>query len=385
MRAPTHPAAIRHRARALQHRQVSPTSTETARSSSASSAPATSTTAATSRSFVDGAKRFGEPKDWKVIARGNVSTADALSAARALCAQKVDMVALGAGSLSDAIPASEEPACEKTVWYVPAQGNIAQTPRILLSEDSVNQNLLAAGHAAGMLMKDKNLDTAGFVGGLDVEFEQRASVAFKAGVRSVLPDAKVLISFAGDQNDSAKAKEATQAQLRQGAKVIYPYLGGSTDAAARLANETGVLTLTPGTDRCASTDPKFDISVIFDPGSYLTAALQQFADGKMEVGTKKTWMMGVDEVPTVKFCNGTDEQNKQLRAVHVRHRLRQDRRRRRSQAPWFLRSRSRAPGPQQRSRRQPFAAWNQQGVRQGRRQRQRGSVDQPRTDPRSAG
>lgn len=264
------------------------------------------------QSFVDGAERFSKPKGWKVIARGSVSTADALSAARALCAQKVDMVALGAGSLSDAIPASEEPACKDTVWYVPAQGNIAQTSRILLSEDSVNQNLLVAGHATGLLMQEKKLAKAGFVGGLDVEFEQRASVAFKAGVRSVLPDAEVLITFAGDQNDSAKAKEATQAQLRQGAQVIYPYLGGSTDAAARLANESGALTLTPGTDRCSSTDPKFDVSVIFDPGSYLTAALQQFADGKLEIGTKKTWKMGVDAVPVVKFCAGTDDQNQKL-------------------------------------------------------------------------
>ncbi|WP_218833769.1 BMP family lipoprotein [Rhodococcus sp. ACPA4] len=264
------------------------------------------------QSFVDGAETFSKPKGWTVIARGNVSTADALSAARALCAQKVDMIALGAGSLADAIPASEEPACKNTVWYVPAQGNIAQTPRILLSEDSVNQNLLAAGYAAGLLMQDKQLNQAGFVGGLDVEFERRAAAAFKSGVRSVLPDANVLTSFAGDQNDSAKAKEATQAQLRQGAKVIYPYLGGSTDAAARLANQAGALTLTPGTNRCASTDPTFDISVIFDPGSYLTAALAQFADGKLEIGTKKTWKMGVDAVPTVKFCNGTDEQNQKL-------------------------------------------------------------------------
>lgn len=264
------------------------------------------------QSFVDGAENFSGPKGWNVIARGNVSSADALSAARALCAQKVDMVALGAGSLSDAIPASEEPVCKDTVWYVPAQGNIAQTPRILLSEDSVNQNLLVAGYAAGLLMQDQSLNQAGFVGGLDVEFERRASAAFRSGVRSVVPDADVLISFAGDQNDSAKAKEATQAQLRQGAKVIYPYLGGSTDAAARLANESGALTLTPGTNRCASTDPKFDISVIFDPGSYLTAALQQFADGQLQIGTKKTWQMGVDAVPTVKFCNGTDEQNQKL-------------------------------------------------------------------------
>lgn len=264
------------------------------------------------QSFVDVAEDFAETKGWEVIARGSVATADALSAARALCTQGVDMIALGAGSLSDAIPASEEPSCQKTVWYVPAQGNVAQTPRILLSEDSVNQNLLVAGYAAGLLMEEKGLGMAGFVGGLDVEFEQRASIAFKAGVRSVLPDAEVLISFAGDQNDSAKAKEAAKAQLAQGVEVLYPYLGGSTDAAARLANESDVLTLTPGTDRCASTDPTFDISVIFAPGSYLAAALRQFADGSLEIGTKKVWKMGRDEAPTVKFCNGTAEQTAKL-------------------------------------------------------------------------
>ena len=264
------------------------------------------------QSFVDVADGFAEAKGWKVISRGSVATADALSAARALCAQGADMIALGAGSLSDAIPASEEPACQDTVWYVPAQGNIAQTPRILLSEDSVNQNLLVAGYAAGLLMEEKGLDTAGFVGGLDVEFEQRASVAFKAGVRSVLPDADVLISFAGDQNDSAKAKEATQAQLAQGVEVLYPYLGGSTDAAALLANEAGALTLTPGTDRCDSPDPSFDISVVFAPGSYLAAALEKFAEGTLEIGTKKVWKMGVDEAPTVMLCEGTEEQNAKL-------------------------------------------------------------------------
>jgi basic membrane protein A len=264
------------------------------------------------QSFVDAAEGYSSGKGWEVIARGSVAAADALNAARALCAQGVDMVALGAGSLSDAIPASEEPACKDTVWYVPAQQNIAQTPRIVLSEDSVNQNLLAAGFAAGTLMKDKGLTKAGFVGGMDVEFEQRASVAFKAGVKSVIPDAEVLIGFAGDQNDSAKAKEATQAQLRQGAQVIYPYLGGSTDAAARLANEAGALTLTPGTDRCESTDPKFDVAVIFAPGYYLGAALEEFNAGELKVGTKKSWRMGIDSAPSVKFCNGTDEQNKVL-------------------------------------------------------------------------
>lgn len=259
------------------------------------------------QSFVDNAEAVADEKGWEVIARGNVAPADALSAARALCQQNVDMVALGASSLSDAIPASEEAACQDSVWYVPAQENVEQSPRIMLSEDNVNEGLIAAGYAAGLKMEDENLSTAGFVGGLDVEFEQRASAAFKAGVKLVNPDAKVLISFAGDQNDSAKAKEATKAQLSQGAEVIYPYLGGSTDAAAKLANSADAITLTPGTDRCDTTDPAFDISVIFDPGAYFRAALEQFDEGGFEIGTSKMWKMGKDPVPTVKYCDSSSD------------------------------------------------------------------------------
>ncbi len=80
-------------------------------------------------SFVTGAEEFAKAKGWEVIKRGSVPESEALSAARALCQQKVDMVALGASELKDAIPASEEAVCQKTAWYVPSSGNVQQTPR----------------------------------------------------------------------------------------------------------------------------------------------------------------------------------------------------------------------------------------------------------------
>ncbi|HLV73005.1 MAG TPA: BMP family ABC transporter substrate-binding protein [Vulgatibacteraceae bacterium] len=263
-------------------------------------------------SFVTAADEFAKEKGWTVIKRGNVPETEALSAARALCQQKVDMVALGASELKDAIPASEEAVCAKTAWYVPSSGNVQQTPRIMLSTDDAAQSILTAGYAAGLMMEARGATKAAFVAGMEVDFNINASTAFKAGVRSVLPDATVTTTYSGDQDDAAKAREAVQAQMDQGAEVVYPYLGGSTDAATTLANSKNLITLTPGTDRCESTKPKFDISVLYSPGDYLTEALRMFADGKLELGVEKVWTIGKDPLPAIKLCKKDPEIQKKL-------------------------------------------------------------------------
>ncbi|MEU8205040.1 BMP family ABC transporter substrate-binding protein [Streptosporangium sp. NPDC049046] len=264
------------------------------------------------QSFVDTAEEFATSKGWTIIKRGGVNTSEALNAARALCRQKVDMVALGAADLRDAIPAAEEPVCANTAWYVPSSDNVPQTPRIMLSTDEADQSLLAAGYAAGLLMKEKGETKAGFVTGPEVDFTTAAARAFRAGIRLVVPEATLTVTYSGDLNDSAKAKEATQAQISQGVKVVYPYLGGATDASAELADANGVLTLTPGTDRCASTAPTFDISVLFSPGDYFRAALEEFAAAKLRMGVEKVWKLGVDPFPTVRICEPTPEQRERL-------------------------------------------------------------------------
>lgn len=265
-------------------------------------------------SFVVKAEAFARTQGWTVIKRGSVPVSEALTAARALCRQRADMVAIGASELKDAIPASEEAVCAKTAWYVPSSANVPQTPKIMLSSDDPNQSMLVAGYAAGLLMQARNITKAGFVTGPEADFTKIASAAFLAGIRELVPGATLVTTYTGDFDDSGKAREATQAQLSQGIGAIYPYLGGATDAATALANSAKAITLTPGTDRCASTSPVFDVSVLFDPGDYFAAALQLYAAGKLEMGITKTWQLGVDPYPTVKLCKGTPEQNAKLAA-----------------------------------------------------------------------
>jgi basic membrane protein A len=129
------------------------------------------------QSFVDSAAAFATSQGWTVIKRGSVPTTEALAAARALCQQKVDLVALGAADLKDAIPASEEPVCAKTAWYVPSSGNVAQTPRIVLSADDPRQTMLAAGYATGLLLQARGGASAGFVTGVEADYSVLAAKA----------------------------------------------------------------------------------------------------------------------------------------------------------------------------------------------------------------
>jgi basic membrane lipoprotein Med (substrate-binding protein (PBP1-ABC) superfamily) len=66
------------------------------------------------------------------------------------------------------------------------------------------------------------------VGGVAIPPAQGTFMGFAAGARAVNPDVRVLETFIGNWNDVAAAKEATVAQLRQGADVIIH----NTDAAS---------------------------------------------------------------------------------------------------------------------------------------------------------
>ncbi|MFI5958640.1 BMP family ABC transporter substrate-binding protein [Cryptosporangium sp. NPDC051539] len=261
-------------------------------------------------SFVAKAEAFTQRKGWRLIKVGNVKAKDAYKAALALCAQKVDMVALGAAEIVSAIPASNQPACGKTAWYVPSNQNVTQTPKITISTDYIDETLLAAGYATGLLMQSRNYTKVGYVTGPKLDFSIRAAQGFVAGIRRLVPDVKMTTSYTGSFDDPKLAAKAAQEQIADdGVQAMYPYLGGATDAAARVANKHDLIVLTPGTNRCDSTDPRFQISVIFDPGEYFAAALQDFSDGKLEMGVNRNWHLGQDTVPTVRICNGTEAQN----------------------------------------------------------------------------
>jgi basic membrane protein A and related proteins len=261
-----------------------------------------------SESFVDEANSYAKTKGWKVITVDKVPVSSAAADARNLCRQKVDMVAIAASTLKDAIPVASEPVCKGTVWYVAGGQGVVQTKYFAQTSDIESQSGYASGVAAGLVMKEKGITKAGFISGFQAPFTTNFAKAWEVGIKTQVPNATVVSTYTGDFDKSDLAVEAYSAMKTQGVGIVYPYLGGATDAVALQAAKDRIPVLTPGTDRCASTNPPFAISVIFSPGDYFAGAVKAFAQGTLRIGTSLTFHMGVDAAPTVKLCHPTGDQ-----------------------------------------------------------------------------
>ncbi len=253
--------------------------------------------------FVDQARSFADERGWTTIVIDRINPANGVTQAVNLCRQHADLIAIGASELKDSLAATTDPACAGVNWYISTTTPVDQTPYFTQSNDYPDEQAVAAGYAAGLLLKEKGGTAAGYISGPELPFSTIAAKGFLAGLRQVVPDATLAETFTGDFDDSAKAKEAAQAQIANGVQVIWPYLGGATDAVAKLANENGVATLTPGGNRCGDPSVHYDISVIYSPGDYFAAALAEFEKNQLEMGGTRSWRIGVDPVPTVIMCD----------------------------------------------------------------------------------
>ena len=267
-------------------------------------------------SFVVTAKEFASKNNWNLTIVDKVNPSDALDQARNLCRQSVDMVAIAASELKDAIPASQEDVCKGTVWYVAGGQGIEQTPYFFQSSEPVGPTQYVTGYAAGLVLKQLGGTKAGYITGPELDFSTNTFKAFKAGIKKVVANGEVFATYTGNFNDSGLGQEAARAQISKGVQLLYPYLGGATDAVVAVGAESKVMSITPGTDRCSEKD--FAISSVFSPGDYFAAALNDFEAGTVKLGETRVYHIGVDPVPTVIICDHVDNAaalNTQLKSV----------------------------------------------------------------------
>ena len=95
-----------------------------------------------------------------------------------------------------------------------------------------------AGVAAAKSTKSNHI---GFIGGMEGVVIDRFEAGFVAGAKSVNPDIKVTIDYAGSFADAAKGQTLAAAQYAAGADVIFHASGGTGNgvfAAAKAENET---------------------------------------------------------------------------------------------------------------------------------------------------
>ncbi len=89
--------------------------------------------------------------------------------------------------------------------------------------------------------------TVGFIGGMDIPLIRNFACGYAQGVKAVNPDATVVANMTGTTpaawNDPVKGSELTQAQIAQGADVIYAAAGGTGVGVLQTAADEDILSI----------------------------------------------------------------------------------------------------------------------------------------------
>ncbi|MCV2882661.1 BMP family lipoprotein [Actibacterium sp. XHP0104] len=98
-----------------------------------------------------------------------------------------------------------------------------------------------------MAAKASKTGTVGFIGGMDVPLIRKFACGYAQGVLAANPDAKVISNMTGTTptawNDPVKGGELANAQISQGADVIYAAAGGTGVGVLQTAADAGILSI----------------------------------------------------------------------------------------------------------------------------------------------
>jgi basic membrane protein A and related proteins len=108
---------------------------------------------------------------------------------------------------------------------------------VAILEEPIYEAAYLAGMLAGGITKS---NTLGGSAGQDVPLCHAELEAFEAGAKRVNKQVKMIDTYIGDWNDSAKGKQATEAQMDQGADVVIACGGGPASGMAQAIKGTDV-------------------------------------------------------------------------------------------------------------------------------------------------
>jgi basic membrane protein A len=101
-------------------------------------------------------------------------------------------------------------------------------PNLIALKFREEEGSYLVGALAGLLTET---GTVGFVGGMEIPLIKKFEAGYRAGVKQVRPDARVLVKYAGSTGnafkDPTKGKELALAEYHDGADIIF-HASGST-------------------------------------------------------------------------------------------------------------------------------------------------------------
>lgn len=258
-------------------------------------------------SFVRGARAFADEAGWELIVADFINPAESESAMADLARQGIDFLAVGATELQDGLDAI---ACTEEFGHIAMY--ISATLAVESecygqSSDDYFQIYWVTGVAMAQLLERTGGAKAGFIGGPELAFSTNAHRSLEAGLKSIIPDAELVVTHTGDFNDAALGIEAARAMLDQDVGVIHTFLGGAMFPTGGFVASEGGMALSASTNTCFPGSP-FVGSALFPPGDYLVANLRDFANGEYREGVIREFVVGIDPEVGVVMCDATPEE-----------------------------------------------------------------------------
>ena len=124
-------------------------------------------------------------------------------------------------------------------------------------------------------------DTVGFVGGMDIPLIRKFACGYAQGVKAMSPDATIIANMTGTTpaawSDPVRGSELTQAQISQGADVVYAAAGGTGVGVLQTAADEDILSI--GVDSNQN---------YLHPGKVLTSMMKRVDNAVYEAFTAGT-------------------------------------------------------------------------------------------------
>lgn len=199
--------------------------------------------------------------------------------------------------------AASEPI-QRIAWEFPGQRFVAiqgtlTRPNLAVYAVLPGQSAWLAGALAGLLTKT---DVVGHLAGERSDLALRVRAGFSAGLATARPQARLLSTFSGAEDDAARARSVALAQVDAGADVLFTMLGAGRSGATAACRERGVQQIGSVRDWVAAMPEAFVASAVADPGYAIYMAARDLRDNLLKGDLTKRY--GVHYPEAVRLALG---------------------------------------------------------------------------------
>ena len=265
------------------------------------------TTAPSTESHYDGAKEAQKELDFKLNTVDNLESPQEQAEGFTNLAKAGNDVVIGAGGVfyqaADSI-AAQYP----DTYFIVTQGS---TTKFYPNVTSISPDQALPSYVAGVVMAMQSKSKViGVLGGLEIPPTVQNYLGIKEGAAATDPKVKVLNTVVGSFNDAPKAQAAAEAQIADGADVIFAFLDSAYAGVLKAAEGKEIALLGPIFPRCDLSE-QYMGTTISNNVKLVSNALIDLSEGKLEPGAR---FYGVDDptVQTFELCPNfqTPELNK---------------------------------------------------------------------------